>query len=342
MNAKFCFIVLLTIIFSKTIKAQNLDASPAGIMISHSHPKGGWMFNYTYMNMLMKNNLSETAKISAEEIFTKDYSMAAEKMKMDMHMIMAMYGFTGRFTVMAMASYNVNSMDMQSYAAGHVHGGANSDGSLFHTHESSGFGDVKLWGLYKIGNGEGSSLVLSAGINVPTGNINVEAGEHALFPGQRQSYMMQLGTGSFDLMPGLTYYKRTGKLSWSTQALLNIRPFENDNGYRQGSDLTFNIWSAYSFSSSFSASLRGELFNGDVISGKDPMISILAEPDANPVNHGGIKGNTYAGFNYYLNKGFLHDTKFGIEFGIPVYQNVNGIQMSTAYSLFATITKSFN
>lgn len=342
MNAKICFVIAVVLLIGNSINAQNLDASPAGIMISHSHPKDGWMFNYTYMNMLMKKNLSGTEKISIEDIFNRNYSMAAEKMKMDMHMIMAMYGITGRLTVMMMASYNVNSMNMQSYATGHVHGGSNADASLFHTHSSGGFGDVKLWALYKIGNGEGSSLVLSAGLNMPTGDINVEAGEHALFPGQRQSYMMQLGTGSFDLMPGLTYYKRTGKLAWSAQALMNIRPFENENGYRQGSDVTFNIWSAYSFNSSFSASFRGEIFNGDVISGRDPMISTLAEPDANPVNHGGIKGNTYAGFNYYLNKGLLHDTKLGIEFGIPVYQNVKGVQMSTAYSLFVSITKSFN
>jgi hypothetical protein len=342
MNMKNYFVLILLISANLTSSGQNIDASPVGIMISHSHPKGGWMASYSYMNMEMKDNLAGDHVITKDDIFFKNYNMAPEKMRMQMHMLMLMYGITGRLSVMAMASYNDNSMNMESYAAGHVHGGSTDvTPGVFHSHHSSGLSDIKLWALYKLFNGENSSVVLSAGINIPTGSIDIAKGEHSTFPGEHQAYMMQLGTGSFDLMPGLTYYKRSGKIAWSAQVLGNVRPFYNSNDYRTGSDVTLNIWGAYLFCSNLSASLRAEAIYGGSISGKDAAINSLSEPDAAIENHGGLKTNSYAGINYYINKSILKDTKIGIEAGIPFYQYVNGIQMSNSFTWFASITKSF-
>lgn len=324
------------------VLAQGLDASPAGIMISHGHPKGGWMVTYSYMNMLMKNNLSGTQNISDDEIFSKDYVMSAQKMNMDMHMLMGMYGLTGRVSLMLMVSYTSNSMDMLAYSpAMHMHGGMMDMGTLEHTHETSGLNDTKLWALVKLLNGEGSSLVFSAGINFPTGDFQISAGEHAIIEGEHQPYMMQLGSGSTDLMPGLTYFKKAGKLSWSVQALSVIRPFENSLGYHFGNELTLNAWGAYQIIPLLSASLRAEEISSTAISGADNSIYIYSEPGSNPVNSGGMAANLYAGINFYINKSFLNNSKAGVEYGLPVYQNLNGIQISTHSTINLGITKAF-
>lgn len=335
--------LILLVAFTCWLKAdaQVMDAAPAGIMISHAHPKGGFMISYSYMNMMMEENLSGTRKVSDNEIFQKNYSMSPEKMKMDMHMLMLMYGLTGRLSFMLMANYNIYKMDMKSYSAGHVHAGSTATPSLFHTHESSGLGDVKFWMLYKLLNGENSSLVFSVGVNLPTGDTHIAAGEHATFAGQRQSYMMQMGTGSYDIMPGLTYYKNQGKIAWSVQALANVRPFNNDLDYHYGNDVTVNAWAAYHIGSSLTASVRTEFFEGGKIKGSDEMIYPLSEPGADTENYGGSRANAYAGINYYIAKSFMRNTKIGIEAGMPFYQNLNGPQMATQYILNAGITKSF-
>ncbi|MBP6532768.1 MAG: hypothetical protein KA285_05760, partial [Bacteroidia bacterium] len=151
-------------------QAQQQDVSPAGVMISHAHPKGGWMFNYTFMHMNMGGNLNGSEKISNEEIFNT-YLMAGTSMKMDMHMLMAMYGITGRFTIMVMANYISNSMDMTMYEGAlgaHNHGGTDvSKPQESMTMNTSGFSDTKIHGIYKLVNGERSSLVASLGVNVP-------------------------------------------------------------------------------------------------------------------------------------------------------------------------------
>jgi hypothetical protein len=267
--------------------------------------------------------------------------MAPQEMQMDMHMLMGMYGLTGRLSIMLMTSYNNNAMEMKSYSAGHVHGGSNGEANVLHSHHTSGIGDSKVWALYKLLNNEGSSLVFSAGINFPTGNYKIAAGEHATYPGQRESYMMQLGSGSFDFLPGITYYKKKGKHIYSLQALAVIRPFANSLNYHLGNEITFNAWTAYQFNSSFSASLRLEGITGGEIYGNDPLIFSLTEPGADPENYGGIKSALHAGINYYINKSILRNSKIGAEFGIPIYQDLNGIQMNSKRYITAGITKSF-
>jgi hypothetical protein len=320
--------------------AQPVDRSPAGIMISHSHPRGGSMLAYTYMGMRMKGNLSGSDRITDDEIFRRDYSMSPQEMNMDMHMIMAMYGVTGRLSFMAMFGYTGNSMDMTSYASGHSHGSGNS-GSALHSHESSGMSDTKLWGLYKLYNGIGSSVLASMGISLPTGNFRVIAGEHGTIPGERAGYMMQPGTGTWDLMPGITWLKSGSRATYSLQALGIVRPFRNASDYRWGEELNVNAWGSYSLRPMLSVSLRGEAIISSAISGRDALIYSYTEPASNPGNYGGIRINGLAGINLYVTKGFLRDSKIGFEFGQPLYQFVNGIQQKYQSALIATVSKSF-
>ena len=113
------------------------DMTPAGVMISHTHIKGEWMLSYRYMNMTMENE-----EAGAMTLVWNGYGMDPLNMRMDMHMLMVMYGLTNKLTLMAMFSYNTNVMHMFMWP-----------GSI-HTHsmkmQSSGIGDVKLNVLYKL------------------------------------------------------------------------------------------------------------------------------------------------------------------------------------------------
>ncbi len=335
-----CFMLMFTIGMGKS-HCQSIDASPAGVMISHGHPKGGFMLSYSYMNMKMGENLSGSDKISDEEIFKRDYSMSPQDMTMNMHMLMAMYGITGKLSVMGMINYSDQEMDMISYSTGHVHNGSTGMHTTSHSHHSSGFGDIKLWGLYKLYNGVGSSLVANLGISLPTGDYKIPAGQHATFEGERSSYMMQLGTGSWDFMPGITWLKTGNKLSYSVQLLGVIRPFDNPLNYHWGNEICANAWGAYQVLPFLGISLRGEAVYSDAISGMDPMIYAFTEPASNPVNYGGNKIKGLGGLNLYGSKGILRESKLGMEYGLPLYQDVNGIQQSMESVLYITLTKSF-
>lgn len=342
MRKLFLYIPLL--LFGINSKAQEQDISPAGVMISHAHPKGGWMVNYSYMHMEMGDNYNGTTKISDSDIFNS-YLMAGSKMKMDMHMLMAMYGVSGRFTVMAMTNYISNSMSMNMYpGASHIHNHTGSDNSQPQgTMEmnTSGLGDSKVIGIYKILNGENSSLVGSLGLNIPTGNYKISTSPVGGVSSGRYPYMMQTGTGSVDFSPGLTYFSSVKKISWSTQVIATIRPFENSIGYHYGHEIMLNCWGGYRIKSFASTSLRMEAITAGEMTGSDPTLDVSSEPSADWRNYGGQKINTYLGFNFYLNKGFLKESKFALEYGLPVYQNYNGIQQGLTGTFLGSYTLSF-
>ena len=90
----------------------SMDPTPSGVMLSHIHKKKQWMLSYRYMTMEMGSMQDGTEKVADSYVF-QDYLMTSNKMKMDMHMLMAMYGLSEKLTLMAMFNYNILSMKMQ-------------------------------------------------------------------------------------------------------------------------------------------------------------------------------------------------------------------------------------
>ncbi|MGZ4033429.1 MAG: transporter [Bacteroidia bacterium] len=348
--------MLLLFIKSMTLSAQTCDSmavcdcatkdlSPSGIMLGHEHGKGTWKISYRYMNMFMKGNLSGTEKVDDNYVFN-NYIMSAQNMQMDMHMVMAMYGFTNRFSVMAMFNYNVLSMNMnmlpgmmmQMDGSTMVMTAANSSMKT----KTSGLGDTKLYAVYTLVNHNVHHLFFSEGFNIPTGNIRFKgSSDNMMYSDQRFPYMMQTGSGSFDFMPGITYLLKRNKSSYSAQVTSVIRPFTNALNYHLGNELTFNCWAAYKPLPWISGSVRIESTSSAAITGKDATLYQILEPSANPRNYGGQSVNTYLGLNFYASKGFLKNNKLSVEYGIPVYQNFNGTQLATAYTIYAGWLISF-
>ncbi len=322
------------------------DLSPAGIMLGHEHAKGTWRLSYRYMDMYMKGNVSGTEKVDDYYVFN-NYLMSPENMRMDMHMVMAMYGFTDRFSLMTMFNYNVLSMDMNMLPGTTMmhHDGSTMVMTASNSHmttKTSGLGDTKLYAMYALLNKNEHHVFVTAGFNIPTGSIGLKGKmDDMLYAGQRLPYMMQMGSGSFDFMPGVTYLLKMNKLSISTQLTSIIRPFNNRHSYRLGNELTFNCWAAYKFLSWVSGSVRVESNSTGAIRGKDVTLYEGAEPAAFSKNYGGQNANGYLGLNFYVNNGCFKNNKFSVEYGIPVYQNFNGIQMSTINTVYAGWLISF-
>jgi len=318
--------------------------SPAGVMISHAHAKGGWMFSYNYMDMYMEDNWSGNHPISEEQIWN-DYLYAPQSMHMGMHMLMGMHGLSDRISIMMMTEYKSSQMTMllPPGSSGHHHGDTTSlsVNPNLHKHSTNGFGDTKLWAIYKWMANENSSVVVSAGLSIPTGRINLETTEHAVYEGEQQPYMMQLGSGTLDFMPGVTYLSYAGSFTWSVQALSTIRAFDNVAGYHYGNDLTMNAWAAYQFTSFLSASIRLEGYTSAPISGFDPQIYAVVQPGADPDCYGGERVSTYGGMNFYIHDGWFQNSKLAVEFGLPLYQRVNVIQQVPLFIWNASFTASF-
>jgi hypothetical protein len=295
--------------------------------IYHTHPAGMWMVNYKFMHMSMRGLRSGTTNVPASRAIPTPYMMAPTDMTMDMHMFMVMYGVTDRITVMGMANYLDNSMNMLM----DMGMGAEPQPAM-HT---SGVGDTELRGLFKINK----YLVGSLGISIPTGDINQET----VMMGMkfRAPYDMQLGSGTVDLKPALTYSDLSGdaKWNWGGQAMYTYHTGDNDNHYSLGDIIKVNTWLQRALGPATSW-LRLSFTNTQRIHGEDPEIqkSLMdaPSPDADPNNYGGSRLDGYIGTSLKIGA-----FSIGVEAGIPLYQYLYGLQLKNEWYITAGIQAMF-
>ena len=304
--------------------------APLGIMTDHVHGKGEFAFTYSYENMAMKGNRVGENKVDNSEVFNT-YLMAPKRMTMQMHMFMGMYSINQKLTVMGMLGYSLNNMSMDMLPGTvHNHGGMVMGMTNMHMDmKTAGISDSKIYALYKLADKRRQRLILGLGLSIPTGSIN-ERGETLLGDGQRLSYPMQLGTGTFDFLPSLTYIAQKNALAWGAYLGANVKPFTNEEGYTWGNEYVLSGWVSYKCCSFLSGSFRLEGIQSDEINGYDKSIGVLLnnDPNSNANNFGGKKATTFVGVNIYNYKSALKGARILAEYGIPLYQNLNGPQMN--------------
>jgi hypothetical protein len=321
--------------------------APLGIMTDHVHGKGQWTIDYTYMNTTMKGNLMGTKSVDDNTIF-KTFAMAPDKMTMEMHMFMLMYSITDNLTVMGVMNYISNNMvmSMDSFALNSMRDMPGMVGSTVNNASmnttTSGMGDAKLYALYKIMDINRQRLIIGAGLSIPTGSIT-ERGSTLIGVNQILPYCMQLGSGTYDFMPSINYIGQSQY--WSYGGVLNatIRTNTNTEGYSLGNQYSATAWLAYKFCHLMSASMRIEGVNTSGINGYDPNIERLSpnDPSSNTSDYGGKAVNAYIGLNFYKDKCSFKGLRLELEYGIPVYQNLNGTQMSLQRTFLAGCLYAF-
>lgn len=340
--------VLLNINITKSQESENVEWSsarpdghaPIGIMGDHYHKKGEFMFSYRYMPMVMEGVLHEDHEADADHIFSDGYMMAPQKMQMDMHMIGFMYAPSDRVTLMLMGNYLSNKMTMIQMMGDK------------HTMSSSGIGDVSLSGLIKILNKNRNSLHANVGISIPTGNINVKEKMHMHTQDSsgmimhhhmemKMAYPMQLGSGTWDPIIGVTYLGQTERISWGAQPMYRFRIGENSNKYTFGNRFDFSAWGSIIINDYLSFALTARYFNIDKIKGKDKDIDPMMSPLGDPMNTGRQQLETGAGINFYVPSGSLKNLRIAAEYRLPVMQKVNGMQMLNKYMMVIGLQYSF-
>ena len=122
--------------------------------------------------------------------------------------------------------------------------------------------------------------------NLPTGSItekdSMPHGHDGAPMQMRMEYPMQLGSGTYDLKPGLTYTGQGERWSWGAQGIATIRTGENDEGYTLGNRTDLTGWVAYGWTPAVSTSLRLAAASWGNIDGQDKQVSPTMSPAADP------------------------------------------------------------
>ncbi|HXX57561.1 MAG TPA: hypothetical protein VEI96_06135 [Thermodesulfovibrionales bacterium] len=317
--------------------AQMLFNPAFGDEIFHNHPAGMWMVDFKFQHADMSGLRDGTTNVSLDQVIPMSgtqygYMMAPTSMTMDMYMLMVMYGITDRLTMMFMGTYQVNEMNMV------MNMGMGMGNVIQPPMRTSGFGDTELWGIYKISK----YLVGSLGLSIPTGSINEEF--ETMGAQFRAPYDMQLGSGTWNLKPSLTYTALSddAKWNWGAQATYTYHIGKNSNDYSLGNSINVTGWLQRAFGPA-TGWLRLAFNSTGRIDGQDPEIGKLLDPmagaptpDADPNNYGGQRLNGFLGASY--KKGPF---SIGVEAGIPLYQDLNGLQLKSKWFITAGIQAMF-
>ncbi|PAU80495.1 alpha-amylase [Halovibrio salipaludis] len=311
--------------------------APMGVMGDHRHSAGEWMISYRYMPMSMSDNQQGTSSISDDTIATAipnrfagnpmqppTLRVVPRDMRTDMHMVGAMVAPTDRVTLMAMANYLKKEMTLTTYQ-----GPTGTDTLGTFKTRNEGWGDIKLSALVGLASWTGHELHLNAGISLPTGST--DESDQVLTPmntrqKMRLPYGMQLGSGTYDLLPGLTYNGHYGWISWGAQYSGVIRTGENDEGYTLGDEHEVTGWGALRVTPWLSTSLRLSALSREDIDGRDERIMAPVQT-ADPNNYGGERVDLGIGANLAGQSPALRGHRLGAELVSPIHQDVNGVQL---------------
>lgn len=295
--------------------------APIGVMGDHTHKKGEWMLSYRYMYMRMGGMRNGSRNLTTGQALQR-HMVTPLNMDMHMHMLGGMVAPHDKVTLMAMVPIIQQNMDHQ-----------NRMGTKFTT-RSWGIGDTRLSALIPVMEKNHHEIVINPGVSIPTGSIN-QRDNTPLGDNRKLPYPMQLGSGTVDLIPSITYRGKHGKLSWGTQAGGTIRLGRNSNEYRLGNRVYVTPWVAYQPAKGISTSLRLKGQSWGHVRGADPDLNPNVVATANPRNLSGKRIDLIAGVNLLKPTGFFKNHRLAIEAGMPLMQQLDGPQLKTVFYISA-------
>lgn len=296
--------------FADSWHSERSDShAPIGVMGDHFHENGETMFSYRFMRMEMEGLRSGTGAVSTAAGLDA-YMMVPLEMSMDMHMLGAMHAISDETTLMVMLPYLSNKMDIR-----------NRMGATIQT-DSEGLGDIRVSALKKVYGRDGNRLHMNVGVSLPTGATDEENDS-----GVRLPYPMQLGSGTLDLMPGLTWFNQRGWGAFGAQVMGTIRTGLNSEGYALGNQFEVSPWVQKRFDDAWSGSVRLKYLNWGKIRGFDSEIPNMPST-GDEGNFGGSRVDLGLGVNFLLRDGMMENHRFSLEYSVPVFQELNGLQLA--------------
>lgn len=287
---------------------------PFGIMIGRAEQ---WMVGYQYMYESQSGMLNGTSTVSEASVLSR-FATTPTDMTMKTHMGMVMFAPSDRFTVMAMLPYVSMSM-------GELH----RDGTRS-TERSAAIGDIEIRGLYSLAAAKdlGHRFLANVGVGLPTGSVNQRDAE-----GSRLEYPMQTGSGTYSVLPGVTYLGQALPWSWGAEFNSTVRFGTNEHGYRQGNHYDPSVWLARTLNSwvSVSAGASGEVREN--IHGSDAVLDASDEPTKDPNLQGGKRLNALLGITVNPPTGVFKGQQFLVQGDVPAVQSLDGPQLKRSYML---------
>jgi len=316
---------------------------PAGIMSGMMLGKAGeFMVGYRFVHSRMGGGLLDGANsandmdIVNQGCEDRQCRFVPDFMNMNMHMFTVMYAPTDWLNLMVMPKFVDNQMNLRRLEGApppsldeHEHRGV--------SHITGGIGDTTISSLIKLYETTGHRLHMSLGISAPTGSVRERFRRTFRIDGGLVHFGMQLGSGTWDFMPSLTYTGDHKRMIWGAQ-LSGVKRLENKNksGYRLGDVFEASTWGGYSLTRWLSATIRGIYRVQGRVNGDYNDFNRLMGPMDFAGNQGGQFFDIGFGINASVPSGKFFGNQLSVEWLQPIHTDVNGFQLDRQGRVAAT------
>jgi Putative MetA-pathway of phenol degradation len=205
--------------------------------------------------------------------------------------------------------------------------------------DSNGLGDLNLFGQYRFFNSDSMDIAIIVGLKTPTGDTGEKEIEGRLFEAEQQP-----GSGSWDPFAGISFNKSLGRIGISSNILYT---FVTEGSQDTELGDIFN----YNFAASYRAYLPKEEHNHDHHEHGTNLldyIDVVLELNGDYRKKTDISGEKEAhsgGNTLYVSPGVRvgigHTWSLFTSVGIPIIDDLNGVQSESDYRIFGGISKSF-
>lgn len=323
---------------------------PAGIMFGHMLDKpGDFMMGYRFMYGRTNDDMMHGShKVNDQMIVDQGCSDATSCrftptfMNMRMHMLDIMYAPTKWWNVMLMPTFMDMDMNLRKLAGAPPAAPGTHEHQGIAGHETGAIGDTYLSSLVKLIDIPGHRVHMNLGLSAPTGKVDIELRRMAKADGGLIHFGMQLGSGTWDFMPSLTYVGEKNRWSWGTQFSGTKRmEAENKSGYRLGDIFQATTWGGYDLTRWLTASVRGIYTLQGTVHRDFNTFNARIGPMDFPANYGGQFWDIGLGMNAIIPSGRFAGNRFGFEWIQPIRDDFKGFQLERKGALAATWSYHF-
>jgi hypothetical protein len=321
---------------------------PIGILVDNNLPQGRFVLSITpvfvnYSGILIgTRGVSNDFLVSTVPFFLKPSEkvrIVPQDIAVDIQGVRLRYGVTNDFEMILDTGWVEKALDTRVFK------GTSGTTPLTDNYpETSSIVDTFLTGVYRIYQDDINRIQVSLGLSFPTGTddatFNDFIGPKGTLSNIRAFYGMELGTGTFDILPGAIYAGYLGPWSWGLSYRGRLPLDYNPLGYKYGNLHEFNGWAGYSWIPGLTTTFRVCGTTQGHIDGFDPLINGPAVP-ANPLFYGGQRVELFGGGSIDGKLIGIDNALILVEAGAPVYQNLNGPQIKKDWQAAARFAFKF-
>ena len=310
--------------------AMHAFDAPSGVMLAHAAGAGEVMVGLRQTVLRQGGPLREGRRaLDDDEVIARacgetPCAAAPTRMAMRMQMLELMVGLNERVSLMLMPQAVRMVMDSRLLA-----GAVASDPSLhIGHHESTGLGDTQLHAVLKLWQAPGSRALVGLGVSAPTGDSGLRHRRSHQQDPRAMDYGMQTGSGTWDLLPSVTWQRQVGDWAWGAQGSAVVRgESRNRQGYALGHQWQASGWLSRQIGADLSASLRGVMSEEGAMRGQRNDAGPASSPAELAANQGGRFAEIGLGLNLAALPGGARGSSIGAEWLLPLRVVVRGVQL---------------